>query len=125
MSFFTKKEKYVMIFLALGALCGMSYSYYKEYNPPIRIDQKREQLKPRFSQKKHLDDLLKKEKTVNINTADFNDLLRLEGIGPVLANRIIEYRISNGSFKEKEDLKKVNGMGEKKFNEIKNNIEIE
>jgi len=55
---------------------------------------------------------------VNINTANLKELESLPGIGPVIANNIIEYRESNGSFKKKEELKNVSGIGEKKYEEI-------
>jgi competence protein ComEA len=42
----------------------------------------------------------------------------------VLANRIIEYRTEKGEFKSVEDLKKVSGIGDKKFDEIKDKITI-
>jgi competence protein ComEA len=52
---------------------------------------------------------------VNINTADAAALQTLDGVGPATANRIIEYRQANGPFKTTEDLKKVSGIGERKY----------
>lgn len=60
--------------------------------------------------------------TVNINTADLGELDALPGIGPALAQRIIDYRQANGGFKTVEDLKNVSGIGEKKYNDIKDLI---
>ncbi len=59
---------------------------------------------------------------VNINTALAKDLSGLPGIGTVMAERIIEYRENNGSFRSIEEIKKVKGIGEKKFELIKNQI---
>ncbi|NOS85058.1 MAG: hypothetical protein HOP31_07945 [Ignavibacteria bacterium] len=59
---------------------------------------------------------------VNINTALAADLLELPGIGQVMAERIIEYRETNGKFSSPEELKKVKGIGDKKFDDIKNHI---
>lgn len=56
---------------------------------------------------------------ININSASLNDLLDLPGIGEVLANNIIKFRENNGGFKSIDELKQVNGIGEKKFADIK------
>lgn len=61
---------------------------------------------------------------VNINSADVNKLQEIEGIGPSMANRIIEYRKTNGRFKKLDDLKNVSGIGEKRFESMKNSITI-
>lgn len=61
---------------------------------------------------------------VNINTASAKELDSLPGIGPALAERIIEYRQSNGGFKNISDLKKVSGIGDQKFAKLKDLITI-
>lgn len=61
---------------------------------------------------------------VNINTANSKELESLPGVGPVIANNIIEYRSRNGSFKKKEELKNVTGIGEKKYEEIEKLVSI-
>lgn len=55
---------------------------------------------------------------LNINTATAEQFTLLPGIGEVLAQRIVDYRAKNGAFREIEDLKKVSGIGEKKFAQI-------
>lgn len=55
---------------------------------------------------------------ISINEADSNDLESLPGIGPTLAQRIIEYRHEHGSFTTVEELKNVRGIGEKLFQKI-------
>ncbi len=52
---------------------------------------------------------------VNVNTADAEQLALLPRIGPAVAQRIIEFREQNGSFKSAEDLMLVRGIGEKTF----------
>lgn len=59
---------------------------------------------------------------VNINTADAERLATLKGIGPALAQRIIDYREQNGAFKSVDDIKNVRGIGQKKFDAFKDKI---
>ncbi len=59
---------------------------------------------------------------VNINTADAEKLATLKGIGPALAQRIIEYREQNGAFKTVDEIKNVRGIGDKKFATFKDKI---
>lgn len=60
---------------------------------------------------------------ININTATLEELLTLPGIGESKAKNIIEYREEN-KFKNIEELKNVNGIGESLFEQIKNKITI-
>jgi len=62
---------------------------------------------------------------ININQADIKELGELYGIGEKMAQRIIEYRTKNGKFEVIQDIMKVNGIGEKTFNEIKDDICVE
>ena len=59
---------------------------------------------------------------ININTANATMLQTLPGIGPVLSERIIEYRDQNGLFGVIDDIKDVSGIAEKKFEGIKDLI---
>ncbi len=59
---------------------------------------------------------------ININTANANMLQTLPGIGPVLSERIIEYRNQNGLFGVIDDIKDVSGIAEKKYEGIKDLI---
>lgn len=59
---------------------------------------------------------------ININTATQTELEILTGIGPSTALKIIEYRNENGDFSSIEDIMNVSGIGESKYNSIKNNI---
>ena len=56
---------------------------------------------------------------VNLNTASAAQLETLPGIGKATAERILEYRQKNGSFKKIEDLMNVRGVGEKSFLKLK------
>ena len=59
---------------------------------------------------------------VNINSATQAELETLPGIGPSTATKIIDYRNKNGDFKNIEDIMNVSGIGESKFNNIKDYI---
>ena len=61
---------------------------------------------------------------VNINTAELKDLDTLPGIGEATANKIIQYREQNGEFNSIEDIKNVNGIGDKKYDNIKDMISV-
>ena len=65
---------------------------------------------------------LKNGEKININTATQKELQKLTGIGESIALRIINYRKENGKFNTIEDIKNVSGIGESKFNKIKNDI---
>lgn len=62
------------------------------------------------------------EKRVNINTATQTQLEELSGIGPSTASSIISYRQEKGKFKSIDEIKNVSGIGEAKYNKIKENI---
>ncbi len=66
----------------------------------------------------------KNNSKVNINTANQTELETLPGIGTATALKIINYRKENGKFKNVEDIKNVKGIGDSKFNNIKDLIII-
>lgn len=61
---------------------------------------------------------------ISINDADLSKLKEIPGIGDVKANAIIMYREKNGGFKSIEELKNVDGIGEKTFEKIKDSIKL-
>jgi len=62
--------------------------------------------------------------TVNINSATLSELDSLPGIGPVYAQRIIDYRTANGGFKTLEEIKNIKGIGDKTFEKFKDKITL-
>jgi competence protein ComEA len=61
---------------------------------------------------------------ININTASRSELMDLPGIGSSLSERIVDYRNTHGSFRTIEDLRRVSGIGEKRFEAIMNRITV-
>ncbi len=61
---------------------------------------------------------------VNVNSASLDELQKLPGVGPKIAQRILDYRKLNGNFKKVEDLMKVRGIGEKVFLKMKDLLMI-
>ena len=61
---------------------------------------------------------------ININRASASELDSLDGIGPVIAKRIIAYRTTNGAFLAIEDLLKVSGIGDAKLAQFKEKIRV-
>ncbi|MDE6774744.1 MAG: helix-hairpin-helix domain-containing protein [Ruminococcus sp.] len=62
---------------------------------------------------------------IDINNADIDELIRLDGIGKVLAERIIDYRVENGGFNNIEEIMNVYGIGEGIFGSIADFIYVE
>ena len=61
---------------------------------------------------------------ISINDSDLSKLKEIPGIGEVKANSIISYREKNNGFKSIEELKNVDGIGEKTFEKIKDSIKL-
>jgi competence protein ComEA len=61
---------------------------------------------------------------VNLNTATLADLDTLPGVGPVLAQRILDARTAQGGFKAVSDLRKVDGIGDARYEELKDLVTV-
>ncbi len=61
---------------------------------------------------------------VNINTASAGELETLPRIGPAVAKRIVDFRTKNGAFKRIEEIMKVQGIGEKVYEGLKDLITV-
>jgi comEA protein len=62
---------------------------------------------------------------INVNTASFEKLQELPGIGPAYASRIVEWREINGKFTSREQLMEIRGIGEKRLEQIRHLIVLE
>ena len=61
---------------------------------------------------------------VNLNTATKDELVALPGIGPAKAQAIVDYRNQHGPFRSVDEVRKVKGIGEKLFNQIKPELSV-
>nr|BFE75887.1 hypothetical protein GCM10020092_091880 [Actinoplanes digitatis] len=61
---------------------------------------------------------------MNLNTATLADLDGLPGVGPVLAQRILEARDAQGGFRAVTDLRKVEGIGTARFEQLKDLVTV-
>ena len=61
---------------------------------------------------------------VNLNTATLQELQSLPGIGPTLAQRIVNFREKNHGFKRVEELLAIPGISEKKWEVIRDKVEV-
>lgn len=116
-----KKQGWILIWITCGFLCLLSGIFLgrnmnKGYIPVQNIlnsqTQPTEESKPLYDGK------------IDINTATLQQLQLLPGIGESLAQRIITYRTENGNFSAIEELMNVSGIGEKKFEAIRDYVKI-
>jgi competence protein ComEA len=61
---------------------------------------------------------------INLNSATAEQLQSISGIGPAMAKRILEYRAKVGKFNKIEEIINVKGIGEKKFQKIKDRLAV-
>lgn len=64
------------------------------------------------------------EYTVNINNADFDELLSVKYIGKITAENIIDYRETYGDFTNIEQIKNIEGISDKTFEKIKSKLRV-
>lgn len=94
----------------------------KLYIPSIYDEEKKEIITEEIGEKIIEEFSIKQNSKININTATQTELETLTGIGPSTAIKIINYRKENGKFKHLEEIKNVPGIGENKFQLIKDEI---
>lgn len=61
---------------------------------------------------------------VNLNTANLDQLQTLPGVGPAVAKRILDHRTKTGKFTKIEEILNVKGIGEKKFQKMKDRLAV-
>ena len=114
----TRQEKQVLLFVGAVVLAGIAIQYFQKINPRFKVV-----LPPVVAAQRTATTII--DKKVNPNKANSEELIRLPGIGPALAENIIEYRNSHGGFKSLEELEKVKGLGPKKLERLKDYLEVD
>ncbi len=115
---FTIQEKIALIILAILLCIGSAVLYSKEARPYCRIIIEENGIREEFTLKE-IEARLKERRKIDINTAACKEITAIDGIGEVLAGRIVRYRDTHGAFYSEKDLLKVEGIGQKKFEKIR------
>jgi len=122
-----KREKFILLVLLTILLVGIAFGLYQKRR--VYIDVKPDNFTPlekplssltgfTYSAEDPSTEMIK----ININESDAVGLMKLKGVGKVMAGRIIEYRSTNGNFRSVEELKKVKGLGQKLYEKIKDEV---
>jgi competence protein ComEA len=112
--YLTKQERFVLIFLAAALAVGAAVKVARgEKAPapprPVEVEFDLAEAKPPLEAAALAE--INTPRKINLNTADAAALCALPGIGPVFAERIVEYRKDHPPFAKAEDLTAVNGIG--------------
>ena len=138
---FTKNEQKIFLFLSVVFIAGVSVKAYRAYftPPPARQFDYSASDKEFEERSKYLvaappadgtNDTTrttsgrKVKKKVNLNTATKDDLVLLPGIGETTAEQILIYRDEHGEFSSVEQLRKIKGIGAKKFEKLRTYVSI-
>jgi comEA protein len=137
---FTKNEQKIFLFLSVVFVAGVSVRAYRAYfTPPVRqfdysvSDKEFEERSKYLTTAPPADGTndttsvtggRKVKKKVNLNTATKDDLVLLPGIGESIAEQILIYRDEHGGFSSVEQLRKIKGIGAKKFEKLRPYVKI-
>ncbi len=119
MLWLTPRERTTLIVLGAVALIGVGVMWWQQQRAPIGIAKGPE---PPYTK---WDALVQQARQININQASAEELERLPEIGPTTAQRIVEYRQQQGSFRSPEDALNVPGVGPKTLEAIREYITAE
>ena len=104
------QERATLTVLGLLALAGMGVLIWQRQRPPVTVDASSHAI-----QGEPWDTTLAAARQVDINTASAAELERLPQVGPMLAQRIVEYRTAHGPFSSPHELSHVRGIGPKTY----------
>ena len=114
-----ERERGTLTGLGIMALIGLGVLAWTQHRPPMVV-----QGAPSPEQTAQWDQALTVARQVDINTAGAAELERLPGIGPGLAQRIVEDRARVGRFEHPEDLSRVKGIGPKTYETLQEDIAV-
>lgn len=127
----TRQEQRVALFLLTTFAIGCVVLWWRQQRPAPPVPQRvlkefAERSAMALPQRLDADALQIEERKaspaplapVDINTATATELMKLPGIGAVMAQRIVDYRSMSGSFSKTDDLLKVKGIGKKTFEKL-------
>lgn len=106
---FTPDERKTLLFLITVALVGLGINFMIKINSPIR---EFITVEPNIAK-------------LNINRISLQDLVQSQCVTAKLARKIIEYRDSHGQFRDLEELKEIKGIGEYRYEKLKELFFIE
>jgi comEA protein len=137
---FTKNEQKIFLFLSVVFVAGVSVKAYRAYfTPPVHqfdysVSDKEFEERSRYlnaappadgtNDTTSITGGRKVKKKVNLNTATKDDLVLLPGIGESIAEQILIYRDEHGEFSSVEQLRKIKGIGAKKFEKLRPYVKI-
>lgn len=114
----TEKEQLTLAILGALSLAALGLLLWQRQTPPLVIE-------PALEQTAQWDAALASARQVDVNTATVAELERLPGVGPTLAERIVEYRSVHGRFRTPEELQHVHGIGPKTYEALRDHATAE
>lgn len=127
---FTPQESRILIFLVAALLLGSAVSLYRHHRPHVAPELSVSSSEIASGSSAFDSTIADKDQVtpgekLNINTATSQELQKLPGIGPQLAERIIAHRQAHGPFPSADRITEVRGIGEKTFLRIRDSISTE
>ena len=113
----TEKERMTASILGAASLAALGLLMWQQQKPPLVIE-------PAEEQTAQWDAALASARQVDVNTATVAELQRLPGIGPSLAQRIIDDRAAHGPFQRPEELQRVKGIGPQTYDGLKDHVTV-
>ncbi len=116
---FTRTEKRIILFLVCTFAAGLGVKVYREKWQPLRTpvltkaDMQQDKKEENISAGSE-----SAGKSINLNEADREELEQIPGIGPVMADRIVDYREMHGKFGSLDELTRIKGIGDKTIKKL-------